>query len=123
MYIIENGKAYLVDGEVAYLVNFDTTGKIIINKEETIETANKIIYSYNEMYAKLNIAYMIEEKKKENATDSIENEEIEKLNSKIIELTKENDELKAKLEELKTKEFPKIEYNSSKEEKNNKKNK
>jgi len=101
MYIIENGKAYLVDGEVAHLVNFDTTGKMIINKEETIEIANKAIYSYNEMYAKLNIEFKIAEKKQEDALNGIENEVIDKLNKQIVDLTNENEKLKSLLAEKK----------------------
>lgn len=99
MYIIEEGKAYLIDGEVGYLANFDKEGKMLIDKKETIDTKGKEVYTYDEMYAKLNIAYRINELKKENALNGMENEVIDELNKKIADLTKENEELKSLLAE------------------------
>lgn len=99
MYLIEEGKAYLVDGEVAYLINFDISGKMLIDKKETIDVSGKPIYTYDEMYARLNVAYMIEEKRKQNALDNIDNEIVDELTKKIDELTKENEELKSLLAE------------------------
>ena len=99
MYIIEEGKAYLIDGEVGYLANFDKDGKMLIDKEKTIDTKGKEVYTYDEMYAKLNIAYRINELKKENALNGMENEVIDELNKKIADLTKENEELKSLLAE------------------------
>lgn len=99
MYIIEEGKAYLIDGEVGYLANFDKDGKMLIDKKETIDTKGKEVYTYDEMYAKLNIAYRISELKKENALNGIENEVIDELNKKVADLTKENEELKSLLAE------------------------
>lgn len=99
MYIIEEGKAYLIDGEVGYLANFDKEGKMLIDKEKTIDVLGKVIYTYDEMYAKLNIAYRINELKKENALNGMENEVIDELNKKIADLTKENEELKSLLAE------------------------
>lgn len=100
MYIIENGKAYLVDGEVGYLANFDKTGKMIINKKETIEADGKFKYTYDELYAKLNIAYLMEEAKRKDALKNIESDEIKKLNAEIEALKKENEDLKSLIEEL-----------------------
>lgn len=121
MYIIEEGKAYLVDGEVAHLVNFDTTGKMLVDKDKKIDATDKNVYSFEEMYAKLNIAYMINQLNKKNASDSDNNEEIKKLNSKIVELTKENEKLKMLIAELqKTEE---VESNHVEEKQENKKNK
>ena len=99
MYLIEEGKAYLIDGEVGYLANFDKDGKMLIDKKETIDTKGKEVYTYDEMYAKLNIAYRINELKKENALNGMENEVIDELNKKIADLTKENEELKSLLAE------------------------
>lgn len=99
MYLIEEGKAYLIDGEVGYLANFDKEGKMLIDKKETIDTKGKEVYTYDEMYAKLNIAYRISELKKENALNGIENEVIDELNKKVADLTKENEELKSLLAE------------------------
>ncbi len=123
MYIIENGKAYLVDGEVGYLANFDKTGKMIINKEETIEADGKFKYTYDELYAKLNIAYLMEEAKRKDALKNIESDEIKKLNAEIEALKKENEDLKSLIEELENAdkksaedEQPKVEDKSEKEE-------
>lgn len=127
MYIIEEGKAYLVDGEVGYLTNFDTTGKMLIDKDTTIDVLGKVVYTYDEMYAKLNIKYKIEQKLKETALNSNDNKEIVKLKATIEELTKENKELKSLLEKMKTSEEVKVEEpkveeeNTSKEYKKNKK--
>lgn len=99
MYLIEDGKAYLIDGEVGYLANFDKDGKMLIDKKETIDTKGKEVYTYDEMYAKLNIAYRISELKKENALNGIENEVIDELNKKVADLTRENEELKSLLVE------------------------
>ena len=99
MYIIEEGKAYLINGEVGYLANFDKEGKMLIDKKETIDTKGKEVYTYDEMYAKLNIAYRINELKKENALNGMENEVIDKKKKKIADLTKENEELKSLLVE------------------------
>ena len=120
MYIIEDGKAYLVDGEVGYQINFDTTGKMLIEKEKTIEVVGKITYSYDEIYAKLNIAYMIEEAKKKNALKGIVSNEVEGLNKQIEVLKNENEQLKAELKKYtadKKEENSKEEKNTSKKEK------
>lgn len=131
MYIIKEGKAYLVDGEVAYLVNFDTTGKMLIDKDTTESILNEVVYTYDEMYAKLNIAYQIAEKKQEDALNGIENEVIDELNKKVADLTKENEKLKSLLAEKKIETKP-IEAKDTNEEekpvdeeetKENKKNK
>lgn len=103
MYVIEDGKAYLVNGEVGCLINFDTNGKSFIEKDKTIDIAGKERYTYDEMYRKLNIAYMIEEAKRKNALKGIANDEINELNAKIDALTKENNALKAELEAVKAK--------------------
>jgi len=74
MYIIKNGKAYQVDGEVAYLINFTTTGDMKVDKDQTIEVVGNTMYTYDEIYAKLNVAYMIEEAKRKNAIKAIAKE-------------------------------------------------
>lgn len=98
MYIIEDGKAYLVEGEVGYLANFDTTGKMLIDKEKTIEAEGKPLYTYSEMYAKLNIAYKIQKAINEKSMKNFENEFIEQLQAKIAELEGKNKELNEQLE-------------------------
>ena len=61
MYIIEQGKAYQIEGDVAYQIKFDCNGSMSIDKENEIEVENKTKYSYEEMYRKLNVEYMIEQ--------------------------------------------------------------
>ncbi len=100
MYIIEKGKAYLLDGEVGYSINFDTDGKMVVEKEETIDAKGKAVYTFDEMYAKLNIAYNLQEIKKKNALKEFAKSEFEEYEAKIAELEKENSELKALIEEL-----------------------
>ena len=100
MYIIEEGKAYFVEGEVGYLVNFDTTGKMLFNKEKTIDIEGKTLYTYEEMYAKLNIAYMIAQAKAKKSANETDNKLVEELTAKVEKLTKENSELKALIKEL-----------------------
>ena len=106
MYIIENGKAYLLDGEVGYLINFDTDGKMYVDKEETIDVLGKVAYTYDEMYAKLNIAYMISEMKRKNALKDFAKSEFAEYEAKIAELEKENSELKALIAELEKSDEP-----------------
>ena len=93
MYIIENGKAYLIDGEVGYLVNFGIDGKMVIDKENTIEIYGKVKYTYNEIYKKLNIAYKIEEAKKQQALNESVDGKVKEYKLKIEELTKQNKDL------------------------------
>ena len=100
MYIIEDGKAYLVDGEVGYFANFDKTGKMIVDKEKTIDTKDKAVFTYDEMYAKLNISYMIEEAKRKDLINDIVGAELDEKNSEIEALKKENEELKSIIKEL-----------------------
>ena len=103
MYIIEEGKAYFVEGEVGYLANFDTTGKMLIDKKDKIDVEGKTRYTYEEMYAKLNIAYMIEQAKKKKMAEETGNELVNELTAEVEKLTKENGELKAIIKELENK--------------------
>ncbi len=99
MYIIEQGKAYQIDGDVAYQIKFGCDGSMSIDKENEIEVENKPKYTYEEMYRKLNVEYMIEQfsaKKEEEAKYKNLLSQIEELKAKVEELTKENKELKAK---------------------------
>lgn len=125
MFVIENKKAYLVDGEVGYLANFDKTGKIIVDKEETIDIEGKALLTYEELYAKLNIAYKIAEAKRKSALEEVASEEIDKYEAKLAELRLENSDLKKKIKELektaekedKADKEPKVEDNTEKVEK------
>lgn len=57
MFIIKEGNGYkVVDGK-AYKIDFDKNGQIIVTDKETKIDGNETLYSYDEMYRKLNIAY------------------------------------------------------------------
>lgn len=90
MYIIEDGKAYQIKGEVAYQVKFDSDGKMTVEKEKEIDAKDKQKYSYDEMYRKLNIKYAIEMAKLKKK----ENEEIQTLKQKVETLEEEKKENK-----------------------------
>ena len=108
MYIIENGKGYSINGDKAYKIIFDLDGGMKVDEEDFIEVENQKQISYEEMFKKLNIQYMIEQakikkSKKENESEELKqleakNEElsriIEELNEKIKKLELENEELK-----------------------------
>ncbi len=99
MYIIEQGKAYQINGNVAYQVLFDCNGSMKIDKEKEIEIEGKERYSFDEVYKKLNIDYLIEQystKKEEEEKYKKYTSQIEELKKEIEKLTKENKELKAK---------------------------
>lgn len=99
MYIIEDGKAYQIDGDVAYKVKFDANGLMTIDKESKIEVASKEKFTYDEMYRKLNVKYVLEQysmQQKEEEKYKTLNSRIKELEKEIERLTKENKELKAK---------------------------
>jgi hypothetical protein len=90
MYIIEEGRAYFVKGKKAYAISFNLDKKMSIDEEESIDVKNQPKYSYDIMYRKLNIDYMIEQEKASQGD-----------NAKLYALKKENEELTAKVKELK----------------------
>lgn len=97
MYIIENGKVYLINGEVGYLVNFNANGKMNIDKENTIDVLGKVTYTYDEIYRKLNIAQKIQQAKNKKLVEDGASEIVKELKTKIDALTRENEELKKQL--------------------------
>lgn len=90
MYIIEEGKAYFVKGKKAYAISFDLDKKMSIDEEESIDVENQPQYSYDIMYKKMNIDYMIEQEKASQGD-----------NAEINALKKENEALKAEIKKLK----------------------
>ena len=89
MYIIEEGKAYFVKGKKAYAISFDLDKKMSIDEEESIDVENQPKYSYDVMYRKMNVDYMVEQEKASQGD-----------NAKINALKKENEALKAEIKEL-----------------------
>lgn len=100
MYIIENGSAYLIDGNKAYKIKFDLNKNMTFDKENAIDVEGHQKYTYDEVLKKLNIEYNIEIKKQELTDKANESIAIKELNAKIAELTKNNDELVKKIAEL-----------------------
>lgn len=90
MYIIEEGKAYFVKGKKAYAISFDLDKKMEIDEKDSIDVENQPQYSYDVMYKKMNIDYMIEQEKASQGD-----------NAEINALKKENEALKAEIKELK----------------------
>ena len=90
MYIIEEGKAYFVKGKKAYAISFDLDKKMSIDEKDNIDVENQPQYSYDVMYKKMNIDYMIEQEKASQGD-----------NAEINALKKENEALKAEIKKLK----------------------
>lgn len=90
MYLIEEGKAYFVKGDKAYEVSFDLDKKMKIDEEKSIDVKNQPKYSYDVMYRKLNVDYMVEKEKAKQGDNAI-----------INALKNENEALKSEIERLK----------------------
>ncbi len=108
MYLIENGKGYLIKEDKAYKVTFGLEGKMKVDENDFIEVVNQPKYNYDELTRKLNVEYMLEQaklkaNKSQNESEELkalrdENEslnlQVEELKNKIAELELENEELK-----------------------------
>ena len=90
MYIIEEGKAYFVKGKKAYAISFDLDKKMEIDEKDSIDVENQPQYSYDVMYRKMNVDYMVEQEKASQGD-----------NAEINALKKENEALKAEIKKLK----------------------
>lgn len=90
MYLIEEGKAYFIKGDKAYKVSFDLNKNMKIDEEDCIDVKNQPKYTYDVMYRKLNIEYMVEKQKAEKSDNAI-----------INSLKSENEKLKLEIKELK----------------------
>lgn len=107
MYIIEEGKAYFVKGKKAYAISFGLDKKMKIDEKDSIDVENQPKYSYDVMYRKMNVDYMVEQEKAsqgDNAEINALKKENEELIARVKELealAKEKEALKAEVEELK----------------------
>lgn len=107
MYIIEEGRPYIVKGKKAYGVSFGDNGKMVINEEE-IEVSGQKTFSYDEIIRKFNVEYMVQQRKKELEKMADESEELKAIRAELEEIKSERDALKAELEATKEdKEKPK----------------
>ena len=90
-FVIVDGKAYSIKDEKGILITFSLEGEAKLDESQTIEIkGNQEKFTYDEIYKKLNIAYQIEEAKKEQEL----RKKYEKMNSqkKIVAETTENKE-------------------------------
>lgn len=98
MFIIKQGKAFLIDGKKAVEIKFndDLSYKVMKETVEVEKDAKK--YNLDEVMAKLNVRYEIETKLEEEALTSMGDE---KLLGKIKILEEALAEKEAQVEELK----------------------
>lgn len=92
-YLIENGKAYQIEGDKAYEMTFFFDGSIKTDKSKSIDVKGKEKFSFYELERKLNLQDMILEESSTVLT--IENED--KALKKIKESAKETVESEEKL--------------------------
>lgn len=57
MFIIENGVGYKLVDDKAYQIDFDENENIIVTDKEIELKGDEKVYSYSEIYRKLNIKY------------------------------------------------------------------
>ena len=101
MYIIEEGKPYIVKGDKAYGISFGDNGKIVVNEEQEIELSNQKTFSYDEIIRKFNVEYMVQQRKKAVERQAEESEELKALREELEEIKSERDALKVELEATK----------------------
>lgn len=101
MYIIENGKPYLIENNMAYNIIFGAEGKTSVNKDDSIEYTNQQTYTYDEIVRKFNINFLTELREQKEQAKKFFAEEIKEYESKIKELEKLVKELKKENETLK----------------------
>lgn len=95
MFIIVNNKPYAVKDGKAYVVGFGDKGAVEIRDvvdDINVEDFNK--YSYDEIKRKFNLKAMLNKKNEPSQ------ELVDELNKQINILTKENEQLKKKIEDL-----------------------
>lgn len=100
MYLIENAEGYFVRGDKAYKISFGEDGEIKVDKKDFIEVENQPKYTYNELIAKLNVKYMLEQAKLKAGKNGDESEELKSLKEENKELRKEIEEKNDKIAEL-----------------------
>lgn len=100
MYLIENGRGYSIKDDKAYKITFGIDGKMKIDEEDFIEVEGKTRYTYNELMAKLNVKYMLEQAKLKAGKKQDESEELKALKEENEQLLNENEAYKEKIAEL-----------------------
>lgn len=100
MYLIENGRGYSIKDDKAYKITFGIDGKMKIDEEDFIEVEGKPRYTYNELMAKLNVKYMLEQAKLKAGKKQDESEELKALKEENEQLLNENEAYKEKIAEL-----------------------
>ena len=103
MYIIEEGKPYIVKGDKAYGISFGDNGKIVVNEEQEIELSSQKKLSYEEIVRKFNVEYMVQQRKKAAERQAEESEELKALREELEKVKKERDSLKEQLKTTKEK--------------------
>lgn len=91
-YLIENGKAYQIEGEKAYEMDFFFDGSIKTNKNKSIDVKGKERFSFYELERKLNLQDMIIEENSTASTGKV----VDKALKRIKESAKETVELEEK---------------------------
>ena len=103
MYIIEEGKPYIVKGDKAYGISFGDNGKIVVNEEQEIELSSQKKLSYDEIVRKFNVGYMLQQRQKALEKQAEESEELKALREELEKVKKERDSLKDQLKPAKEK--------------------
>lgn len=57
MFIIKEGKGYKIVGDKAYEIEIGQNGQIVVTDKAIEIEKSDVLYTYDEMYRKLNIAY------------------------------------------------------------------
>lgn len=91
MYLLIDNKPYAIRNNKVYKVKFGDRGTIEIGEEVEAQIEGKI-YTYDEIKRKFNLNAMLQ------AKNEPTKELVDELNKQISALTKENNELKKKLE-------------------------
>lgn len=91
-YLIENGKAYQIEGEKAYEMTFFFDGSIKTDKSKSIDVKGKEKFSFYELERKLNLQDMIIEENSTASTGKV----VDKALKRVKESAKETVELEEK---------------------------
>ena len=100
MYIIEEGNAYFIKGDKAYLVTFGAN-QSGISEKDFIEVKEQPQYTYDDVYRKLNIAYFLKQEENKGKIKELNSKEFEAYEKKIAALEAENKDLKAQIKAAK----------------------
>ena len=90
MYLIKNGRGYSIKEDKAYKITFGIDGKMKIDENDFIEVENQPKYNYDELIAKLNVKYMLEQakekanKSKDESKKFLKKKKIRKNNQKRV---------------------------------------